>query len=187
MSIVRYNLLSRCILPQFYQNMIVKAMISKKVDIFKFLLRSPFSRSTNHSIFTECITLVSNGVFRPTIWLGQILTWRPYRTAGTAGQYLPGWQAAPPRPYRRNTRSEGCSTAFRSQVRASQVGKLPVHIPFDIGNIRTPQDLHDTFINIVHHFLPVQIQRILFPALGRCVSGYLDSPVRMHPVQVGIQ
>ena len=76
---------------------------------------------------------------------------------------------------------------FRRQSCAPQIRKLPVHVPFYIGNVCAPEDLCYALVDMIHHLRPGQIQHILGTALCGRAAGNLDGPVGMGAVQVRIR
>ena len=51
----------------------------------------------------------------------------------------------------------------RPEMGAEGFCHVAVHIPFDIGDLRLPEDLRDHVVDMVHHFLTGKVQDMLMP------------------------
>ena len=69
---------------------------------------------------------------------------------------------------------------------AVEIGEMPVHIPFDVGQGQFPQQPGKRLIEPGHNFPPRKIQHELIAPHGGLPSRHRQRPVRMCTVEIGI-
>ena len=80
----------------------------------------------------------------------------------------------------------GLALPLMSQIFGIAVGKDPVHVPFDIGNIRAGKKCGHFFNDIIDHLRICQIKDSLISSLRVFSSRNIHRPVRMRPVTVTV-
>ena len=65
-------------------------------------------------------------------------------------------------------------------------GDEPVHIPFDVCDVRLVEQSAHLPVDVVDHVLVREVQKELVAAVVHMTAGCVDRPVRVRTVQVGI-
>mmetsp|Transcript_6804 Transcript_6804/g.17661 ORF Transcript_6804/g.17661 Transcript_6804/m.17661 type:complete len:247 (+) Transcript_6804:1024-1764(+) len=66
------------------------------------------------------------------------------------------------------------------------LGKMSIHVPFDVRDVRRAQDTRDLFKDVLTHFGAREVEHQLIPPLVLHASGHVEAPVRVGRVQLAV-